>query len=172
MSTVQFNLKKWYQFLALGFGSGLAAKAPGTFGTIAAVPLVAFLLWLGNNPVTALPQLQTPLTGQVFQNGQLISLYAHAYQLTNDEFYKTVFTETIDFIDRELTSPAGGFYSSLNAETDGDEGAFYAWNYDAFVKTTGKENAASIAAMILTTEALITDVPEKDKPAPPPMPEY
>jgi len=34
------------------------------------------------------------------------------------------------------------------------------------------ENAASIAAMILTTEALITDVPEKDKPAAPPMPEY
>ena len=34
------------------------------------------------------------------------------------------------------------------------------------------ENATSIAAMILTTEALITDVPEKDKPAPPPMPEY
>jgi len=34
------------------------------------------------------------------------------------------------------------------------------------------ENAASIAAMILTTEALITDVPEKEKPAPPPMPEY
>jgi chaperonin GroEL len=34
------------------------------------------------------------------------------------------------------------------------------------------ENAASIAAMILTTEALITDIPEKEKPAPPPMPEY
>jgi len=34
------------------------------------------------------------------------------------------------------------------------------------------ENATSIAAMILTTEALITDVPEKEKPAPPPMPEY
>lgn len=81
----------------------------------------------------------------LYDNGQLISLYAHAYQLTNDEFYKTVFTETIDFIDRELTSPAGGFYSSLNAETDGDEGAFYAWNHDEFVKTTGKENAASIA---------------------------
>ncbi|WP_166837891.1 phosphatidylglycerophosphatase A [Rheinheimera pleomorphica] len=49
MSTVQFNLKKWYQFLALGFGSGLANKAPGTFGTLAAVPLVALLLWLGNS---------------------------------------------------------------------------------------------------------------------------
>jgi chaperonin GroEL len=34
------------------------------------------------------------------------------------------------------------------------------------------ENAASIAAMILTTEALITDLPEKERPAPPPMPEY
>ncbi|MBZ9611997.1 phosphatidylglycerophosphatase A family protein [Rheinheimera maricola] len=47
MNTPQFNLKKWYQFLALGFGSGLAARAPGTFGTLAAVPLVALLLWLG-----------------------------------------------------------------------------------------------------------------------------
>ena len=44
MSNAQFNLKKWYQFLALGFGSGLAPKAPGTFGTLAAVPLVALLL--------------------------------------------------------------------------------------------------------------------------------
>ena len=51
MTKLQFNLRKWYQFLALGFGSGLAAKAPGTFGTLAAVPLVAWLLWLGNDYV-------------------------------------------------------------------------------------------------------------------------
>ncbi|MEH8020384.1 MULTISPECIES: phosphatidylglycerophosphatase A [Rheinheimera] len=48
MSKLQFNLKKWYQFLALGFGSGLSPKAPGTFGTLVAVPLVALLLWAGN----------------------------------------------------------------------------------------------------------------------------
>ena len=42
----------------------------------------------------------------------------------------------------------------------------------AKVTRSALENAASIAAMILTTEALITDLPEKDKPAPPPMPEY
>ena len=48
MSQTQFNLKKWYQFLALGFGSGLSPVAPGTFGTLVAVPLVALLLWAGN----------------------------------------------------------------------------------------------------------------------------
>ena len=48
MSPQPFNLKKWYQFLAVGFGSGLAVVAPGTFGTLAAVPLVALLLWVGD----------------------------------------------------------------------------------------------------------------------------
>jgi len=48
MSQTKFDLKKWYQFLALGFGSGLSPVAPGTFGTLAAVPLVALLLWAGN----------------------------------------------------------------------------------------------------------------------------
>lgn len=40
MTKVTFNLLDWKQFLALGFGSGLAPKAPGTFGTLAAIPLV------------------------------------------------------------------------------------------------------------------------------------
>jgi uncharacterized protein len=82
----------------------------------------------------------------LYDNGQLISLYAHAYQLTGNEFYKTIFTETIDFIDRELTAASGGFYSSLNAETDGDEGGFYAWTNEAFTKAVGKENTALLAA--------------------------
>ena len=48
MSQQPFNLKKWYQFLAVGFGSGLAPVAPGTFGTLVAVPLVALLMWGGH----------------------------------------------------------------------------------------------------------------------------
>lgn len=48
MNELKFNLRKWHQFLAVGFGSGLVPKAPGTFGTLAAVPLVALLLWAGN----------------------------------------------------------------------------------------------------------------------------
>jgi uncharacterized protein YyaL (SSP411 family) len=81
----------------------------------------------------------------LYDNAQLTSLYAHAYQLTGNEFYKSILTETIAFVERELTSSDGGFYSSLNAETDGDEGAFYAWSYDAFTKVTGAENAALFA---------------------------
>ncbi|MGH2583047.1 MAG: TCP-1/cpn60 chaperonin family protein, partial [Anaerolineales bacterium] len=46
------------------------------------------------------------------------------------------------------------------------------WIDPAKVTRGALENAASIAAMILTTEALVTDMPEKDRPAPPPMPEY
>jgi phosphatidylglycerophosphatase A len=53
MSKVQFNLTKWHQFLALGFGSGLSPIAPGTFGTLVAVPLVALLLWAGNSYLLA-----------------------------------------------------------------------------------------------------------------------
>ncbi|WP_337840393.1 phosphatidylglycerophosphatase A [Rheinheimera sp.] len=52
MSKPAFQLRKWTHFLALGFGSGLAPKAPGTFGTLAAIPLV----WLQSqlSPVLAL----------------------------------------------------------------------------------------------------------------------
>lgn len=43
MTTAKFNLRKWQHFLALGFGSGLSPKAPGTAGTLAAIPLVWLL---------------------------------------------------------------------------------------------------------------------------------
>ncbi len=47
MSKAQFQLTKWQHFLALGFGSGLAPKAPGTFGTLVAIPIVCLLSLAG-----------------------------------------------------------------------------------------------------------------------------
>lgn len=70
----------------------------------------------------------------LYDNGQLISLYAHAYQLTQNEFYKTILTETILFAEKELRSPSGAFFSSLNADTDDGEGEFYAWKEGDFMK--------------------------------------
>jgi uncharacterized protein YyaL (SSP411 family) len=73
----------------------------------------------------------------LYDNGQLVSLYAHAYQLTKDELFKNVAKETLAFVDRELSSPENGFYSSLNADTEGGEGVFYLWGYDEFQKILG-----------------------------------
>ncbi len=81
----------------------------------------------------------------LYDNGQLISLYAHAYQLTKNEFYKNILTETIAFVERDLTSPEGGFYSSLNADTEDGEGEFYAWSYDDFKKINSNETGNLVA---------------------------
>lgn len=82
----------------------------------------------------------------LYDNGQLVSLYAHAWQLTKNDFYKNILTETISFVERDLISPEGGFYSSLNADTKDGEGEFYGWGYDEFIKYTGRENGNLAAA--------------------------
>ncbi|MCY1633712.1 thioredoxin domain-containing protein [Marinifilum sp. D737] len=76
----------------------------------------------------------------LYDNAQLVSLYAEAYSLTKITEYKRVMEETLDFIDRELSLPNGGFYSSLDADSEGVEGKFYVWEKSE-IESVLKEDA-------------------------------
>jgi uncharacterized protein YyaL (SSP411 family) len=80
----------------------------------------------------------------LYDNGQLVSLYSNAYKATKDERYAEVIRETLEFIKREMTSPEGGFYSSLNADSEGEEGKFYVWTREEIKEALGEKTAALI----------------------------
>ena len=75
----------------------------------------------------------------LYDNGQLVSLYSEAYQLTKKRLYKERVYETIEWIEREMTSGEGGFYSSLDADSEGEEGKYYVWTEDEIKQLFGDD---------------------------------
>ena len=68
----------------------------------------------------------------LYDNGQMVSLYAEAYKLTKNPLYKKVIEKTLNFVNRSLKNPQNGFYSALDADSLNEnqhleEGAFYVW---------------------------------------------
>lgn len=75
----------------------------------------------------------------LYDNGQLVTLYSKAFQLTQNPLYKKVVQETLGFVTRELTSLEGGFFSSLDADSQGEEGKFYVWTKKEIEEILGED---------------------------------
>ncbi len=75
----------------------------------------------------------------LYDNAQLISLYSKAYSHFGEEEYRGTAQRTLAWARREMRSPEGGWYSALDADTEGQEGLFYLWNEDQIAKHTGPD---------------------------------
>ena len=87
----------------------------------------------------------------LYDNALLARLYVHAWQRTHDDFYARIARETIGFVAREMTSPDGGFYSTLDADSEGEEGKFYVWSRDEVLTVLGEEEGKIFCALFDVT---------------------
>ena len=84
-----------------------------------------------------LPHFEKMLYDQAF----LIMAYTEAFLATQDEFYRNVVYQIIEFVNRELRSEDGAFYSALDADSENEEGKYYTWHASEIVHVLGSEDA-------------------------------
>jgi uncharacterized protein YyaL (SSP411 family) len=81
----------------------------------------------------------------LYDNAQLMRAYTDGYLLTGDERYRKVVQEIFTWLTREMTAPAGGFYSAIDAESEQEEGKFYVWHREEVAKVLGEDDAQLFA---------------------------
>lgn len=89
----------------------------------------------------------------LYDNALLSRLYLHVYQKTNDDFYRRIAEETLDYVGREMTDERGGFYSTQDADSEGHEGKFFVWTVDEIKEVLGEEDAELFCDYYDVTEA-------------------
>lgn len=75
----------------------------------------------------------------LYDNAQLVSLYSEAYQFLPNDLFKNVVYETLEWVNREMLSPEGGFYSALDADSEGVEGKFYTFSQTELEELLGDD---------------------------------
>ncbi len=91
----------------------------------------------------------------LYDNGQLLRIYANAALATGEDLFRRVAAETADWIVRDMQAPAGGYWSTLDADSEGHEGRFYVWDaaqvralvptpaYEVFARRFGLDQASN-----------------------------
>ena len=75
----------------------------------------------------------------LYDNAQLSRVYLHAWQITQDTFFKQIAEEIYDYILREMTNAEGGFYSTTDADSEGEEGKFFVWSLEELEALLGED---------------------------------
>ena len=83
----------------------------------------------------------------LYDNALLVPCYLETFQATGEPFYREIVEETLDWVLREMTSPDGPFYSTLDADSEGEEGKFYVWTAAEIEQVLGKEEADLFSAV-------------------------
>lgn len=78
----------------------------------------------------------------LYDNALLSRLYLHAYQATGNPLYRRIAQETLDYVLREMTHPLGGFYSTQDADSQGEEGKYYLWTMHEIEQALGPHEAS------------------------------
>jgi len=90
----------------------------------------------------------------LYDNAQLARVYLHAWQVTGNKLFRAVAEESLDYVVREMTDPSGGFYSTQDADSEGEEGTFFVWTLDEIRQVLGDAAPKFSAAYGQLTESV------------------
>jgi uncharacterized protein len=105
------------------------------------------------DPIWSVPHFEKML----YDNAQLLHAYTRAFRLTGSQLYREVAVGLADYLGEQLTAPGGGFYSSQDAETGGQEGAVYLWTRGEIDQLIGVDKADEFLSIYSLTPVLAED---------------
>ena len=89
----------------------------------------------------------------LYDNAQLLRIYSQAFCITKDPFFKRIVDETVTYLLREMLHPEGGFYSTQDADSEGEEGKYFVWTQNQIMELLGEERGEIFCRIYGVSEA-------------------